>query len=102
MENILLTNKEFDDLLEYSTSVPTGTKIGKKWKRHIFVFENKHGIKFNAGYLPSDVKYVEDYWLMGEYVKSNLKDHVDIVWKKIVIVGNLEIDKKIYQFGLRN
>jgi len=30
MEIEYLTQKEFNDLLEYSTSIPTGTTIGKK------------------------------------------------------------------------
>jgi len=37
--SISLTQKEFNDLLEYSTSVPTGTTLGKVWKRGVYVFE---------------------------------------------------------------
>lgn len=29
---VLMTNKEFKELLEYSTSIPSGTYIGKMWK----------------------------------------------------------------------
>jgi len=32
---IILTQKEFDDLLEYSCSFPTGTTVGKCWKSHL-------------------------------------------------------------------
>ena len=31
-ETVLVTQKFFDSLLEYSCSVPTGTTIGKQWK----------------------------------------------------------------------
>ncbi len=31
-ETVMLTQQEFDDLPEYSMSLPTGTTIGKQWK----------------------------------------------------------------------
>ena len=31
---VLMTQKEFDELLEYSSSVPSGVYIGKLWKSH--------------------------------------------------------------------
>jgi hypothetical protein len=30
--DVLLTSREFADLLEYSTTLPTGTAAGKSWK----------------------------------------------------------------------
>ena len=38
-KTITLTKKQFDDLLEYSTSIPTGTTIGKQWKRQLWDWE---------------------------------------------------------------
>jgi hypothetical protein len=32
---IWLTQREVDDLPEYSSSYPTGTTIGKRWKRQL-------------------------------------------------------------------
>lgn len=32
---VLLTPREFRDLLEYSTTLPTGTTPGKVWKRRV-------------------------------------------------------------------
>lgn len=58
---------EFDALLEYSTTLPTGTTIGKKWKRHILSGLNR------------------GEWWLGEYVADPQGDPkmVGITWKKI-------------------
>jgi hypothetical protein len=58
---------EFDALLEYSTTLPTGTTIGKKWKRHILSGLNR------------------GEWWLGEYVPdpSGSSGKVGITWKKI-------------------
>jgi hypothetical protein len=58
---------EFDALLEYSTTLPTGTTIGKKWKRHILSGLNR------------------GEWWLGEYVPDPSGDpgRVGILWKKI-------------------
>jgi len=58
---------EFDALPEYSTTLPTGTTIGKKWKRHILSGLN------------------QGEWWLGEYVEDPNKDakFVGITWKKI-------------------
>lgn len=60
-KSVTLTRKEFDDLLEYSSSIPTGTTIGKKWKRS-----------------------QSDGWWMGEYLESKDEKFVDILWRKII------------------
>ena len=100
MELIYLTKKEFHDLLEYSISQPTGTTIGKEWKRRNYVF--KIGNKtFNAGRLPEGVELIEDRWFHCQYVKSNKEGYVDTVMKRIVIVGAMEIDKDIKRFEER-
>jgi len=102
MDDTLLTQKEFDDLLEYSTSIPTGTTIGKRWKRRIIVFKTINDKIFNAGYLPPNTTFIEEYYLIGEYIPSEKEGQIGIQWKKSVVVGNLEIDKQIYQFKNRN
>lgn len=35
MEVVEMTQQEVDDLLEYSTTLPTGKTIGKRWKRYL-------------------------------------------------------------------
>ncbi|MBW8001732.1 MAG: hypothetical protein FVQ80_06880 [Planctomycetes bacterium] len=94
---VYLTKEEFDDLLEYSMSVPTGTTIGKKWKRHVYSFE-AHGQKFSAYYVPKNCTLISDTWLLGTYAKSKKPGYVDITWKDIEVVGELEIDKVIRRF----
>lgn len=85
MQNTYLTQKQFDELLEYSTSIPTGTTAGKQWKRHTFIFE-KDGKEYSAGFVPQGMTAVRDYYLMGEYGEPDFdKKQVPITWRKIVI-----------------
>ena len=101
---IYLTQKEFDDLPEFSISVPTGNRPGRTWKRHNYVFKNKHGAVFNAGMLPelkNGLELVEDRWFHGEYIWSPPPHEgmIETRWHLIVVVeGNLEIDKDIQRF----
>jgi hypothetical protein len=98
METTYLTQKEFDTLLEYSTSIPTGTTIGKRWKRHRYYFKNTKGAKFNAGYLPGDVVLISDEWSMGEYITHDDPKLVGIKWTNIIVAGEYECDKLIAAF----
>lgn len=101
MESIFLTQKEFDELLEYSTSVPTGTAVGKIWKRGVYVFK-QNGKVYNAGYLPHGCELIEKKWFHCQYVKSEKLEHVDIKLKEIVVAGPMEIDKAIQRFNERS
>lgn len=58
MDEIVITSCELDRLLEYSTSLPTGTTIGKRWKR------------LTAG----------GEWVIGEYVEHPNPETVGIRW----------------------
>lgn len=66
-ETITLTQREFDELLEYSASLPTGTTVGKRWKRQVF-----------SGPHAGD-------WRMGEYVEDPDPDMVGVKWRTITI-----------------
>ncbi len=80
-----LSQKEFDKLPEYSTSVPTAQRVGNKWKRHNYVFTIS-GKEYNGGWIPQEAKLVEDRWYMGEYCKDpDDKDYILTKWYKIVI-----------------
>ncbi len=78
-----MTAQELDELLEYSTSIPSGTYIGKLWKR-------------NNNALVRDAKghNVPPEWTMGEYIpdpqakigKDGKPDTIGIKWRKIEIV----------------
>lgn len=100
MKTKLVTQKEFDTLLEYSTSIPTGVTIGKTWKRHNYVFK-VNGKTFNGGWLPGNAKLVEERWFHCEYVPSVEKGHAEVKLRPLEIVGDLEIDKMIHAFMQR-
>lgn len=71
-----MTKGAFDDMLEYSTTLPTGTTLGKRWKCRRPVRDDGRG--------PPD-------WYQGEYVEEKdpalkAKGYVGIVWKKIKLI----------------
>ena len=76
LETVLVTQKFFDDLPEYSCSMPTGTTIGKQWKR-------------GEPYLVPRTS-----WFLGEYVECDKPDHVGITWKRIVICPERSKEKE--------
>lgn len=59
-----ITQEEFDKLLEYSSSLPTGTTIGKRWKRKC-----------------------PDGWLIGKYVPCDEEGMIGIEWTQPKIIG---------------
>ena len=61
---VWMSQKEFDNLLEYSTTIPTGVTIGKVWKR----------------------RGLGNSWFMGEYVDVGA-EMINIKWRTIVIKG---------------
>lgn len=71
-DSVTMTLREFDDLLEYSCSMPTGVRDGKRWKRREpYMIQNPD--------FPT--------WWMGEYVDRGDPDKVDIIWRQIFIGG---------------
>lgn len=69
-EVVHLGKDYFRDLPEYSTSIPTGVTIGKRWKRRIPAVPNEPG-----------------WWLMGEFVAvKGRTDVADITWKRVEII----------------
>ncbi len=69
-EVVHLGRDYFRDLPEYSTSIPTGVTIGKRWKRRIPAVPNEPG-----------------WWLMGEFVAvKGRTDVADITWKRVEII----------------
>lgn len=72
---VTLTKKQFDELGEYSCTIPTGVKSGKQWKRNDYAHGGFPG-------------YEHPCWLLGEYVKSPVvKDACDIKWSRIVVTS---------------
>ena len=66
-----VTQKEFDNLLEYSRSIPTGKTIGKQWKR----------------------RCVNDQWLLGEYYDINSETEIGIRYTPLYNIGDIEKDR---------
>jgi len=74
---VFMTEREIYKLPEYSTTLPTGTTIGKKWKADK-----------NARRYPEDRTPNPD-WRLAEYYDINDPDRVGIRWAKIIITGGL-------------
>lgn len=81
METIILTKQEFDELPEYSCSMPTGTTIGKKWKRNRFAFDPSY-------YDPRTGNSIDE-WYLHEYTQHVNPKMVGISTK--LIVGILKL-----------
>lgn len=76
METIVLTKSDFDELPEYSCSIPTGTTIGKRWKRNIYAFDP-------SAHDPRTGNSIDD-WYLCEYVQHTDPKLVGIIYKHIV------------------
>ena len=70
MEEDVLTRAELEALPDYSCTIPTGTTIGKKWRRR----EPYH---IGPG--------IVNLWYTGEYVEDPDPEMVGIKWRKVVI-----------------
>ena len=68
IETVHLTQKQFDNLLEYSLTNPTGVTIGKQWKR------------LSRG-----------NWYLCEYVPSEQGGYADVATKLIAIPSTFNI-----------
>lgn len=68
IEVVELTQAEFDELPEYSCSLPTGTTIGKEWKR---------GEPYRAP---------RERWYRGMYVESEREGYVKVKWQRIRVL----------------
>ena len=66
-----LTRAEFDAMDEYSATLPTGVKVGKRWRRH------------DGAYDPSCEKPV---WVVGEYCALFGRDDCVVVKWHIPII----------------
>jgi hypothetical protein len=83
---VRLTRREFNDLPEYSWTLPTGTTIGKRWKRNAYdlckIPINVWCLRFVFPHPP--------LWILGEYVEPTPDmppDCVGIEWSRIEIAG---------------
>lgn len=72
-----ISQRDFDDLLEYSCSLPTGTTIGKRWKRNQSAYVTPRKVLFGL-----ITRRPKANWFIGEYVESKQGGMVDINWYK--------------------
>lgn len=75
MERLRMTCAEFKAMPEYSATYPTGTTIGKRWRRLNGIYDEvflRHGGK--------------PYWQIGEYVDHPDPKKIGIKWWKPVII----------------
>lgn len=74
-----LTQKEFDNLYEYSCSIPTGTKIGTRWKRK----KNYHDASKG--------------WVVGEYYDIGSKTQIGIRWYEVRVIEPNSVEELIHE-----
>ena len=72
----VMTRAEFDALPTYSCTLPTGTTIGKKWKRDVNEPRRFHG----------DFAVKEEWWT-GEYIPDPEPGMVGIKWRRVGLRG---------------
>ncbi|MFN3387481.1 MAG: hypothetical protein ACK40O_01005 [Allosphingosinicella sp.] len=71
-----LTPAQLLDLPEYSTTIPTGTTPGKRWRRALRPWRSG----------------LSDEWWLGQYGKPYPEGHehfgsVAIFWRRIIVIG---------------
>lgn len=69
-----LSEDALSQLLTYSTSIPTGTTLGKRWKR------NPLYRRYSDNALPKHL------WVVGEYVPHPDPGLVGICWYRVKVV----------------
>lgn len=80
LQVLRLTPRQFLELPEYSCSLPTGTTIGKRWRR----LDGAHDREFIAG-------GGKPKWIIGEYLNSSGPAKVSIYWYKPVITVRADV-----------
>lgn len=75
MEKLPISREYLRNLPEYSTSIPTGAIVGKRWKR------NPLHREVRSSELP------EHLWTVGEYVPHPDPELVGIRWYRVDVVG---------------
>lgn len=68
-DTAVMDQEAFNALPDYSCSLPTGTTIGKRWKRRRDYHDETKG------------------WVMGEYVTHRDPNLTGIVWRDIEVVS---------------
>ena len=85
MKTVTLTRREFGELGEYSCSLPTGTTIGKRWRRNVNAYRVGPVVHLDFWNGTPVREELPDEWWMGEYVESKEPGMVGINWYRIVL-----------------
>jgi len=83
--SVLLTPDEFDDLGEYSWSLPTGARIGKRWRRCVAWLGRRELRSPNPVDATLGLVAPPSEWWLGEYVDIGERDHAGILWRRIFV-----------------
>ncbi len=77
-----LTLEELNNLPTYNCSLPTGTPIGKRWKRN---FVDRSSATFNVVIFGLEFRFPwwPDAWAIGEYVPCDIPGQVGIRWSVV-------------------
>lgn len=67
MAETIISREDLNALPEYSCSIPTGTVIGKRWRRNVNAYR-----KDRVGLPPE--------WMLGEYVDIGSETDIGIRW----------------------
>lgn len=73
--------RDFSELPEYSCSIPTGTTIGKRWKRDAHAYT--HMLRSQE---EQRLALSGPQWWMAEYTPHEDPTLVGIFWRQILIV----------------
>jgi hypothetical protein len=76
LQTLKLSLAELSQLPEYSCTLPTGTILGKRWRRNV-----------TPGHNGSASREVDPdaTWIVGEYVESTERGYVAIKWYRVAI-----------------
>ena len=66
LPDLVISRPDLENLLEYSTTLPTGTIIGKRWRKDVNAIKAMFGGKLG----------LEPEWAIGEYVHSDEIDWI--------------------------
>lgn len=75
-----VTAQELADLPEYSCSIPTGTTIGKRWKKDLRAYDRNPVAVTERAVLGPE-------WVMGEYVDDPDPELIGIRWTRIKVTA---------------
>jgi hypothetical protein len=85
-EEVRMTRAELQRLPEYSSSLPTGTAHGKRWRRDGNFFERRACAHLHFWDGTPEPGANGESWYLGEYRRDPAEPgQFLIVWKKVVL-----------------